>query len=172
MLIKRTLDWSRWPNFGPVEFPEDPNQYADGTVIEGLQIIRNATGFPVYPSPAKGALARCDTNSIGSAHYSNPAIDVYSRAVDFFCEGNPVDIFHKILMSGAFWRIGVYFDTVYCGKPWVMFHGDDKTESKTRLWFRDEAGNYHYPQNYPTYADCALFLELLGKRVKHFYTKM
>jgi hypothetical protein len=159
----RQLDWSKYPDFSPEEFPEDPNAYASEYLLATLQSARSALKVPIYPSPAPGALARFDRTT--SMHFCDPDKYEYSKAVDFFVAGNPVDAFYKLVMSRTFYRIGVYFDTRYRGQNWVMFHGDNGYSNLTRLWFRDK-GKYYYPRYTPGKGgDYLLFLNLLQSRV-------
>lgn len=139
------LNWNAYPNFSVNEFSEDPDKYASPRILDALQCARTELGVSIYPSPAPGALARFDDRSYRSMHYCNLYKGIQAKAVDFFVEGNPVDVFHKLVMSHAFRRIGVYFDTHFAGKSWVMFHGDLDYTNPTKLWYRDTAGHYHFP---------------------------
>lgn len=142
-----TIQWENVPNFSSGEFSEDPDIYAYKHLIYSLQLARSELKVPVYPSPAPGALARTDERARRSMHYCNPEEGLFSRAVDFFVEGNPVKALFVLLGGGHFTRLGMYFDTFYDGKPWVMFHGDKYPDYSQHgfIWYRDENGVYHYP---------------------------
>jgi len=118
--------------FQPQEFPEDL-KFADPELLLRMDELRGFIKIPIHPSPVPGALARFDAGASDSEHY---AVNRKSRAVDFFCEADPFEAFTKILHSGLFHRVGVYFDTYYKNRKWVMFHVDLK--ETPLIWFRHD----------------------------------
>lgn len=146
------INWEIAYNFKKEEFPEDPDKYADSVVIYALQQIRTFLGTYIYPSPAKGALARFDFEDRHSQHYCNLDQGIHSKAVDWFTEGDPKTTFLTLISlrynfrPGAF---GIYLDTQYHGKCWPMFHIDIRTIkdlSLPTMWYR-EKGKYYYIQH-------------------------
>ena len=123
--------------FKPSEFPESLS-LADPVLLEKFVSLREFLNKPIYPSPAPGALARTDDGASESEHY---AVGRLSEAIDFFCDMDPFEAYIKILQSGLFPRMGVYFDTWFKHQKHVMFHVDLKP--KPLLWFRDK-GKYSY----------------------------
>ena len=120
--------------FTPNEFPEDI-KYADKSLLYSLDDLRGFIGVPIYPSPVPGALARFGNTT--SMH------KIPSKAIDVFIQGDTAETYTKILQSGLFNGVGVYFDTYYRNKSWVMFHLDKR--DKKLIWYRDKYV-YHYPQ--------------------------
>lgn len=118
--------------FKASEFPEKLS-LADPVLIENLIRLREYLNRPMFPSPVPGALARTDDGASESEHY---AVGRLSRAVDFFCDMDPFEAYVKIVQSGLFPRIGIYFDTWFKHQKWVMFHVDLKP--KPLLWFRND----------------------------------
>ena len=147
------IDWTKVNHFLPKEFPEDPDLYASEEIIYALDKFRRILGKRIFPSKASGALARL-TGSPDSQHY---ALDRESTAVDFFCEGSPIEAFHMMLLSKCFTGIGIYLCTNgNDGLPWVMFHGDVRDTHTTipKIWIVERiAGTdrYRYPQRLPQY---------------------
>lgn len=139
------INWKLVPDFSVKEFSEDPDKYADPEVIYNLQRARLLLNVKIFPSPVSGALARINTGSKTSQHYTDSQGTIKSKAIDFFCEGNCAVNTMLLLNSRIFKRFGVYFDTKYDGKKWVMFHGDNKIKSDPLFWYRDGCGVYHYP---------------------------
>ena len=90
--------------------------------------------FPVYPSRAKGALAR-EYGSPTSRHY---AIGKLSTAVDFFPNCSTIRAFIKA--CNYFGGVGLYFDTHFRNRKWVMLHGDLRSQQK--IWWR-QSKIYH-----------------------------
>ena len=141
-------------NFNKKEFSEDPDLYADESLIYSLDSFRNQTKKPIYPSPIKGALARFD-GSETSQHF---AIKRKSTAIDFFCEGFQMEVFLLLYKSALFTGIGMYLDTTGPdGKAWIMFHADIRKSKQTVALFwivkkeydpiKDALINkYYYPQ--------------------------
>lgn len=127
--------------FKPKEFSEDI-KYADSKLLKNLDRLREYLGTPVYPSPVPGALARFDLGAKRSQHY---AVKRLSTAIDFFVKGDPFEVYIKILKSGLFPRIGVYFDTFYKNRKHVMFHCDLKDQNL--LWLRDKHGYTYSTQS-------------------------
>lgn len=131
--------------FRKEEFSEDPTIYADVNLIKRLDLLRGFLNTPIFPSPAPGALARFDGRG-SSRHYAKYRL---SDAIDIFVKEDPFKTFSSILFSGYFYRVGVYFDTTFQGKPLPMFHLDLKPEKL--LWMRVD-GNYTYSTS-PTFYD-------------------
>jgi len=127
-------------NFKPEEFSEDI-KHADPKLLINLDNLRDIIGAEVYPSPAKGALARFDFGSESSQHY---AVDRLSTAIDFFCNSDPFEAWVKIIKSNLFTRVGIYFDTYFNNRKWVMFHVDLKDQSL--MWTRNDK-KYCYSSN-------------------------
>jgi hypothetical protein len=123
-------------NFKGYEFPEDL-KFASHQLLKNLDNLRDFVGHPIYPSPVSGALARFD-GSKTSRHY---AVGRKSDAIDIFIDADPFESYIKILQSRLFNRVGVYFDTHYKNKKWVMFHIDLKKQYL--FWYRDNS-KYHY----------------------------
>ncbi len=124
--------------FKPGEFPENPEEHAEPGLIYALDDFAVALGKVVHPSPVPGALARLD-GSETSRHY---AMGRRSDAIDVFCACPIFQAWATALWCG--WGgIGVCFDTRYRGGLWPMLHLDQRQEKL--IWFRDEAGEYHYP---------------------------
>lgn len=142
-------------NFKPDEFPDDIT-LADPELLDRLDRLRDFMGSAIYPSPVPGALARTDLGAKSSQHY---AVGRKSTAVDIFCAGEPFEAFIKILQSGLFQRVGVYFDTWFRGRRHVMFHIDLKPEKL--LWFRnDGAYTYSHAARFHHYLFKFLFLNV------------
>ena len=138
--MKKRKEWRDFTGvrrFTPSEFPEDPEKYSDPVLIHSLDDFAVVLGKAVHPSPAPGALARLD-GSKTSRHY---AVKRLSDGVDVFCRCSIFRAWATAMMR--FGGVGVYFDTMYQGRPWPMLHLD-KRQKKT-IWFRDEQGQYHYP---------------------------
>ncbi len=121
-------------NFTKDEFSEDI-KYAHTDLLQNLDLLRDFVGCAIFPSPVQGALARFDQKSKDSQHYAKNRL---STAIDVFVNTDPFEAYCKILYSKLFRRVGVYFDTKYRNKPWVMFHLDLKDQDL--LWYRDEFG--------------------------------
>lgn len=136
------IEWDEVDYFHHDEFSEDPDLYADPSLIYMLDDFRTLLNSAIYPSPAKGALARFDGNP-DSRHY---AVDRKSDAVDIFVDS---DIRHAWLLSmtsGQWGGVGVYFDTYYRDRKWPMLHLDLRpltSLSGITYWFRD--GQYYSP---------------------------
>lgn len=130
-------------NFSPKEFSENI-KFARSDLLQNLDLLRDFLGFAVYPSPVQGALARFDIKSKDSQHYAEYKL---STAIDVFINCDPFKAYCKILQSKLFRRIGVYFDTRYKNKPWVMFHIDLKDQELS--WYRDKDGYcYSYEKDF------------------------
>ena len=111
-------------HFTQKEFPE-PLEHADPILIKNLDKLRDKMRSEIYPSPVPGALARFDFGASDSEHY---AVNRLSTAIDFFCNADPFEAWVKIIKSKLFTRVGVYFDTFYKNRKWVMFHCDLKKQ--------------------------------------------
>lgn len=140
------IDWSRVKYFNPKtdKFPEDPNLYSDPNLIYALDLLREAYGYPIYPSPVKGALARLDGSST-SRHY---AVGRKSDAIDIFpTKDKDKELYLAALSSNLFGGLGLYLDTRGLdGLPLPMLHVDLRplNNNKMMLWVRDKKGNYIY----------------------------
>lgn len=128
-------------NFKEKEFPSGEFNFAHPILLEKLDDLRDFIGYPIYPSPVKNALARFDGRK-SSQHYVGDG--KLSKAIDVFVNCNSFEVFIKILLSRHFKRIGVYFDTFYKNKKWVMFHLDLKDQNL--VWYRDKYGYVYSTQ--------------------------
>jgi hypothetical protein len=159
------INWKEIKNFHPSEFSEDPDQFADPMLIKILQGIRKAWGKPIYPSPAKGALARFDEKSSKSQHY---AVNRKSTAGDIFPEGIPIDFLHLLFCIPALNGIGIYRDTIGPdGTAWPMFHIDIRPTGLNKfqpifwIMIKNVFGDTIY--NYP-FKDPQMLTLLMDKR--------
>lgn len=132
------IDWSKIRHFKPDEFPEDPDAHAEPALITTLDHFRERLGVEVWPSKAKGALAR-NYGSPESRHY---AVNRLSDAVDVFINMDPRAAWIRALRFG--WGgVGIYFDThIAKGRPMVMFHLD--LRPRLVYWYRSR-GRYGHP---------------------------
>jgi len=156
----REIDWSKVEKLSPSEFSENP-RYAKPLLIYSLDEARLVMDQKMYPSKAKGALARF----IGNTKTQHYAVDRLSTACDVFCEGYPIFNFVTILSTTLFNGIGIYLDTNgNDGLPWVMFHLDIRKrgfdDDSPLIWIvekvydpeKDKKVNkYRYPQREPKY---------------------
>ncbi len=126
-------DGNNIPNFSTAEFSEDVHLYAAPGLMIRAQDQRERLAAKMYPSPRAGALARFDTESKTSMHF---AVGRLSTALDWFSEASPFETWCKVISSGLWHGMGVYFDTEYKGMNWVMFHTDYKRMSSPVYWFR------------------------------------
>ena len=121
--------------FKPEEFPSEKEiDMTDPALFFKLEDYAETLKFPVHPSKAKGALAR----EYGSAESKHYAIGRLSTAVDFFPECNICQAW--VLAVSFFGGVGIYFDTHYKNRKWIMLHGDLRTQRT--FWYRD-VGVYH-----------------------------
>ncbi len=120
-------------NYTLSEFSENPIKYAHSQLILNLDGLRDFIECVIFPSPVPGALARFDSEAKDSQHYAKFRL---STAIDIFIDCDPFRAWNKILYSKLFNRAGIYFDTYYKNKKWVMFHVDLKDQDL--LWFRDK----------------------------------
>jgi hypothetical protein len=127
----------RLRNFKATEFPE-PLEYADPVLLTNLDDFRDFARFPVYPSPVPGGLARFDLGHDDSQHY---AVGRLSTAVDFFCYADPFEAWAKLIKCKLFNRVGIYFDTFYKHRKWIMFHAD--TKDHPLMWYRVDKKYYY-----------------------------
>jgi hypothetical protein len=138
-------------HFRPSEFPESV-EWGDPVLFGRLDAFRGALGCRIFPSPARGGLARFEWADRFSWHYCDREGEIRSRAVDVFCECSAIHAYTQALASQLWGGVGVYFDTRYNQKPWIMFHldtrqpGDRHAKQTALVWFRDRTGQYHYPQ--------------------------
>ena len=140
------IDWSSILYFNPAvdQFSEDPDKYADPNLIKSLDLFRKILGYPIFPSPAPGAIARLDDSVSLSQHYvGNGRL---STAIDIFTSA-PIQVAWIHAISCGLWGgIGLYSDTVFRGKSWPMLHLDIRPISSHKripaMWFRDKEG-YH-----------------------------
>ena len=124
------MDWTKIDHFKLSEFPsEEEINLTDQRLFWTLDAYREDLGYIIHPSKAKGALARKYGDS-KSRHY---AIGKLSTAIDFFPDCSPLQAW--ICALHHFAGVGVYFDTHYKNRKWIMLHGDLRTGQ--RLWRRD-----------------------------------
>ena len=124
------MDWAKIDHFKASEFPsEEEINLTDLRVFRILDDYISDLGYPIYPSKTKGSLAR-KYGEQTSRHY---VIGKLSTAVDFFPDCNPLQAW--ICALHHFAGVGVYFDTNYKHRKWIMLHGDLRTGQK--LWRRD-----------------------------------
>lgn len=138
------IEWNDVDHFQKGEFPENPDLYAEPSLIYMLDDFRALLNLPIYPSPANGALARFDGNP-DSRHY---AVDRKSDAVDIFVDGDIRHVWLTAMMSGLWGGVGVYFDTYYLSIKWPMLHLDLRpltSLNSVTYWFRD--GDYYHPMS-------------------------
>lgn len=141
--------------FKPEEFPDDI-ALAEPELFDRLDRLREYLNYPIYPSPVSGALARTDLGARSSQHY---AVGRKSTAIDFFTDAEPFEAFVKICKSGLFPRVGIYFDTFFRHKKWVMFHVDLKDQNL--MWFRnDKQYTYSTANRFYFYLFKFLFLNM------------
>jgi hypothetical protein len=153
------IDWKHIHFFTKSEFNEDPDKYADPTLIYTLDKFRLTFGERIFPSPVEGAFVRFD-GSKTSQHYvgdkENPIRK--TTAIDFFPEGTPIEVYTYLLTNFLIKGIGIYLDTKgNDGLPWIMFHMDIREKGFKAfplIWFcKKEKGinKYYYPQNNSKY---------------------
>jgi hypothetical protein len=125
------MDWEHITHFKPSEFPSQKEiDLTEPRLFKTLDGFRVDLGYPIYPSPVKGALAR-EYGSKTSRHY---AIGRLSTAVDIFPD---CSVYHAfIIATQYFGGVGVYFDTHFKGRKWIMLHVDLR-QTKTH-WYRDD----------------------------------
>jgi hypothetical protein len=140
-------------NFKPSEFSE-PIKHASPELLDKLDQLRDFINRPIYPSPLPGALARFDDGQKTSQHY---AVGRKSTATDVFIDCEPFEALIKICRSNLFPRIGIYFDTFFRHRKWVMFHFD--LFEKDLMWFRNDGG-YTYSTHHRFYHNLFKFLFL------------
>ena len=121
------------PNFSTAEFSEDVHLYAAEALIIRAQDQRDRLGTPMYPSPRAGALARFGPKSKTSMHFASGRL---STALDWFSGAPPFETWCKVISSGLWHGMGIYFDTEYKGMNWVMFHTDYMRMGSPAYWFR------------------------------------
>ena len=128
--------------FKEKEFPVNEILFTDPRVFLTLNKYAKRLGHAVYPSTAKGALARMygDPNS---RHY---AIGRVSTAVDFFPDAEACEAW--TLALSYFKGVGVYFDTHRKDKRMLMLHGD--LRNTATYWYR-ERGLYHKIYDYKAF---------------------
>lgn len=140
-------------SFKESEFREDPHKYADPMLMLKLQRQRDLLGCEIWPSDAKGTLARLEHMTMCVSDYRfefvkepsmhNVFLDKKSTAVDVFCNCDPFRAFVIIARSGLWPGVGVYFDTRdNKGLPRVMFHLDFGRKEPL-MWIR-KVGKYMY----------------------------
>lgn len=121
------------PNFSTGEFSEDVHIYAASGLMIRAQDQRDQLDACMYPSPVAGALARFGTKSKTSRHF---AVGRLSTAFDWFSQASPFKTWCKVISSGLWHGMGIYFDTHYRGMNWVMFHTDYGRMGNPVYWFR------------------------------------
>ncbi|MCP3683310.1 MAG: hypothetical protein GY861_11530 [bacterium] len=153
------INWSKVYKLSPGEFSEDPNEFAEPSLIYSLSDVRKLTDNRMFPSPVEGSLARQG----GTSQHSITENKKKSKASDVFMEGVPIYNYSLILASGRFNGIGIYIDTTGPdGLPWVMFHLDIRSRGfRTNVpwvWIvkkeydnttEEIVNNYMYPQKDP-----------------------
>jgi len=98
------MNFSKIERFTAKEFPSRREiNLTDPQLFYILDAYAKELDAPVYPSPAKGALAR----TIGSKTSRHYAVGRLSTAVDFFPDCDPLKAFLIALMF--FGGVGVYF---------------------------------------------------------------
>jgi hypothetical protein len=134
--------------FKPSEFSEWIG-WGHPSLFLKLDRYRQILYAPVHPSPAPGALARFD--EADSWHYCEKEGPTLSRACDVFPNCEPAYALTVALTCNLWGGIGIYFDTHYNGRKWIMLHLDTRTPGEghqkrmTLLWIREQ-GEYLYPQ--------------------------
>jgi hypothetical protein len=120
----KKINWKDIVYFDADDFSEDPNSYCETEMIYRLDYFRMKYEQKIWPSPVSGATARFD-GSKTSQHYVDITKNIYSKALDVFPEGYPIDVYNHALSLRLFNGIGIYLDTKGPdGLPWVMFHFD------------------------------------------------
>ena len=129
------MDWNKITHFKPSEFPsQEEIDLTDPRLFKTLNKFRTDLNYPVYPSSDKGALAR----KYGKATSKHYAIGKLSTAVDFFPD---CDIKRALFVTvHYFGGVGLYFDTHFKHRKWVMLHGDLRQNQV--IWWRED-GIYH-----------------------------
>ena len=108
-------------------------------------------GYNIYPNNAKGSLAR-DYGDSNSRHY---AIGRLSTAIDFFPDCSILRAFFTALRY--FGGVGLYVDTCFRKRKWVMLHCDLRDYQK--IWYRQEGKYYTVNTN----ADYWKLIDLVKK---------
>ena len=139
--------------FKAKEFPSQKEiDMTDPRLFRTLDEYAIDLGYLVYPSKAKGALAR-DYGDSGSRHY---AVGRLSTAVDFFPDCSILRAF--FMACHYFGGVGLYFDTHFRKRRWIMLHGDLRNHQ--RIWWREDEV-YHTVN---TNADYWKLIDLIKKR--------
>ena len=162
------INWDEIKNFKPIDFPENPDTYADSLIIYTLQAYRAGIRKLIFPSPVKGALARF-SGSTDSQHYVGEPLKPIrkSTAVDIFVEGIPMENLFYLFSFPIIQGLGIYLHTNGPdGKPWIMFHIDTRKEGFhdkiPLIWIAEKVWStiskkliqvYRYPQTEPKYWD-------------------
>ena len=114
-----------------------------------LDELREQWGRAINISPVEGAVGRVDEHD--SEHNIIKNLGV-TRAVDVFPVGSTggsmtqdeAEQFVALSRAVGFTGIGVYTDTIYKNRPWIMVHLDvriNRTMENPALWSRVD-GNY------------------------------
>lgn len=145
------LNWKTIDNFSKDEFPEGVLANLDAEFIRTLSKFRDNLGSELYPSPLPDGWVRTK-GSKGSQHY---AVGRLSTAGDVFLSESqdPRTAFTRACQY--FKGVGIYYDTIYEGKPRIMLHIDTRDTATT--WCRHK-GNYIYPNKSKAEADTFYFL--------------
>lgn len=115
--------------------PEDL-RFVDYKVIEHLDNLREAFGYPIYPSQEPTGLVRTD-GSVTSRHYIGDG--KLGHAIDVFPSVNTLECWLQAVENTAWYGIGVYLDTnVLPLQPQPMLHLDiDNSRRNRSFWVRD-----------------------------------
>jgi hypothetical protein len=143
------INWGEIRYFARDNFSEDPEQHAEPGLIYSLDDYRGLLGFPLIPSPTRGALARFRKTESESRHYADNG--ALSDAQDLFPDGDPGQAVLVALTSQLWGGVGLYLDTTYQSIAWPMLHldlrplGHNHSRKTALLWIRRD-GEYTYPQ--------------------------
>lgn len=124
------MDWGRVRYFKPNEFPLEELEFLNKYVVEELDKARDVIGIPVFVSPVKGAVVRFRENEQGYPFGWHDSAEKrkLGQAVDVFIPDSKkltvVDLITTVISITRFRGMGIYFDTIYEGKPCVMLHFD------------------------------------------------
>ena len=119
----------------------------DDDLLEKLDELRHQWGKPIFISPVEGGVGRVHEDSQSQHNIINTYGVV--RAVDIFPAGASgesmttaeAEQFVEFARNIGFTGIGVYTDTYYDNRPWIMVHVDvrlDREVGNPALWSRIE----------------------------------
>ena len=144
-----SIDWGEGKYFSWENFSEDPEEHAEPALLYTLDDYRGLLGYPLYPSPVKGGLARFRKSDEGSRHCARNK--KRSDASDQFPDQDPARAVLVALTSRLWGGVGLYLDTKLRGIPWPMLHldlrplGYGHSQRTVLVWIRRD-GEYIYPQ--------------------------